>query len=333
MTDPEPKRRMPRRRLAQALIATGVTASAFAAAAQSAYPARPIRVVLPFGAGGVADITVRIVSERMAEKLGQRFVIENVPGAGGSLAAQRVLQAPADGYTLALLTNGTAISVPLFRDLGFDPVGQFAPISTMGLFDFVLATGAATELRSLADLIRVARQKPGSLNVGTIIVGSTQHLSALLFASAAGIEVEQVQYRNTPDALVALLRNDVQLVIDSYASLKASIADGRVRALAISGAARSELLPDVPTVAEQGVTGFDVTSWNALFARAGTPPEAIAALNASMATILAEPDTRKRLLELGIEARHSTPDGLAARLRSDIARWAGVIEKGGVPRQ
>jgi tripartite-type tricarboxylate transporter receptor subunit TctC len=297
------------------------------------YPSRPIRVVLPFGAGGVADITARLVSEKMGDKLGQRFVVENAPGAGGSLAAQRVATSPADGYTLALFSNGTAVSVALFKALPFDPVKDFQPISTMGTFDFVLAANGASAYRSLGDFIKAAQAKPGALNIGTINVGSTQHLSGLLFASEAKIKAEMVPFRNTPDALVGLLRNDVNLVIDSYASLKAGFEDKRLTALATTGATRSELLPQVPTVAEQGVRGFDVTSWNALFARTGTPPEVIALLNRTMREVLTDGGLKKRLLELGIEARSSTPQELAKRLTDDIARWTAVIDAAGVPKQ
>jgi len=301
--------------------------------AQAGYPDRPIRVVVPFGAGGVADITVRLVTEKMGERLGQRFVIENVPGAGGGLAAQRVASAPADGYTLALFSNGTAVSVPLFKSLPFDPVKDFVPISTMGQFDFVLAVNGGSAYQSLGDFIRAGQARPEALNIGTINIGSTQHLSGLLFAAEANMKVVMVPFRGTPDAIVGLLRNDVDMVIDSYASLKSGLDDRRLRALATSGAARSSLLPDVKTVAEQGLSRYDVASWNALFARAGTPGEIIALLNRVMTEVLADSVLRQRLLEQGIEARASTPAELSARLKNDIVRWSAVIEAAGVPKQ
>ena len=316
---------------AVAMVA-GLVVSIGAAQADT-YPSRPVRVVLPFGAGGVADVTARLVTEKMGDKLGQRFVVENAPGAGGSLAAQRVTTAPADGYSLALFSNGTAVSVALFKALPFDPVRDFTPISTMGQFDFVLAANSAASCRSLDDFIKAAHAKPGALNIGTINVGSTQHLSGLLFASEAEIKVEMVPFRNTPDALVGLLRNDVDLVIDSYASLKSGFDDKRLTALATTGGTRSDLMPQVATAAEQGVRGFDVTSWNALFARTGTPREAIELLNRTMKDVLADDGLRKRLLELGIEAKASTPAELEKRLKDDIARWTAVIDAAGVPKQ
>ena len=175
------------------------------------YPNRPVRLILPFGPGGVADVTARIVTEKLGEKLGQRFIIENMPGAGGITAARAVLSSAADGYTLALLSNGTAISVSLFKNLRFNPVTDFVPVSSMGYFDFILVTQAGSPYQTLADLIKAAREKPGALNVGTINVGSTQNLSAQLFKSTAGVDVTIVPFRSSPDVLIALLRGDIQM--------------------------------------------------------------------------------------------------------------------------
>lgn len=301
--------------------------------AQANYPARPVRVLVPFGAGGVADTTIRIVAEKLGDDLGQRFVIENQPGAGGIAAARAVLSAPADGHTLALLSNGTAVSVGLFKKLPFDPLKDFAPISSLGFFDFVLATGASSGFNSMADFLKAVREKPGSLNVATINIGSTQNLSAELLKTAGGLSFAIVPFRTSPEALVALLRNDVALMIDNYAALKAALTDNQARALATSGSARSPVLPDVPTVREAGIAEYETTSWNALFAKAGTPPEIIAALNGALAKVLAEPDMKKQLLEFGIEGKSSTPQEIEARLRDDIAKWSAVVERAGIPKQ
>jgi tripartite-type tricarboxylate transporter receptor subunit TctC len=303
------------------------------ARAQSNYPNKPVRIILPFGAGGVADITARIVAERLGDKLGQRFVIENQPGAGGITAARSALAAPADGYTLAMLTNGTAISVPLFKKLPFDPLKDFAPVSNLGLFDFIFATNATSELRTLADVVKAARAEPGKLNIGTINVGSSQNLSAELFKSTASVDLTIIAYRGSPEVIIALLRNDVQVMVDNYAAMRAALSDGKIRAVASTGARRSEWLPDVPTVQESGVGGYEVLSWNALFAPAGTPGDVIAKLNGALQEILANPDVKKRLLELGIEAKASTPEDLAARLKGDIEKWSAVIERAGIPKQ
>ena len=301
--------------------------------AQAKYPDRSVRIVLPFAAGGVADITARVVAEKLSEKLGQRFYVENQAGAGGIVAARTVTSSPPDGYTLALLSNGTAVSVSLFRKLPFDPLKDFAPISSLGFFDFIFATGANSPFKSLADVIAAAKAKPGTLNVGTINVGSTQNLSAELFKTAAGIDFAIIPYRGTPEIQVALLQGDVALTIDSYSAMKGNLADGKLRALASSGAQRSEATPELASVGESGVADYDVVSWNALFAPAGTPPEIVGTLNAALRDILADPDVKKRLLELGIEAKASTPQEIYDRLKSDIDKWRAVIEKAGIEKQ
>jgi tripartite-type tricarboxylate transporter receptor subunit TctC len=327
-----------RRHVCQTLILAPLAAAvaapwSFRPAHAQAFPNRPVRIVVPFAAGGIADITVRIVGEKLGERFGQRFVIENQPGPGGIAAARNALTSAADGYTLAMLTNGTAITVPLFNSLPFDPLKDFVPISSLGFFDFILAANADSPFRTLADVLKAAREKPGTLNIGTINVGSTQNLSAELFKSATGISLAIIPYRTTPDAIVGLLRNDVQLVIDTYAAFKAQLAEKKIRALASSGPARSELLRDVPTVQESGVRDFDVTSWNALFAPAGTPAATVEILNRGLREVLAAPEVKKRLLDLGIEAKASSPAEIGGRLRADIEKWSRVIERAGIPKQ
>ncbi len=201
------------------------------AQAQSNYPDHPVRVILPFGPGGVADVTARLVAEALSKKLGQNFVIENQPGAGGITAARSALTGPADGYTLELLTNGTAISVPLFAHLPFDPLKQFLPISTIGSFQCFFMVGESSPFQTLGDFLKAARDKPGTLNVGTVNVGSTENLAAELFKSTADINVVLVPFRTSPDVVVALLRNDIQMDIDFYAALKPTLDSGKGRAL------------------------------------------------------------------------------------------------------
>jgi tripartite-type tricarboxylate transporter receptor subunit TctC len=317
---------------------TALALSALAAAPPQAYaaadyPNRAVRIVLPFAAGGVADITARIIAEKLGNKLGQRFYIENQAGAGGIAAARTVISAPPDGYTLALLSNGTAISVSLFEKLPFDPLRDFEPISSLGFFDFIFSTAANSEFKTLGDFIAAAKARPGALNVGTINIGSTQNLSAELFKTAAGIDFTIVPYRGTPEVEVSLLQGNIALMIDSYASTKGNLADGKFRALASSGPARSASTPDVATVKESGVADYDVVSWNALFAPAGTPPEIVKTLNGALQDILADADVKTRLIELGIEAKAGTPQEISLRLKSDIDKWRKVIEKAGIPKQ
>jgi tripartite-type tricarboxylate transporter receptor subunit TctC len=321
----------------QSLAGLALAASFIAATTEQAnaqkYPDHPVRVIVPFAAGGVADITVRVVSERLGDKLGQRFVIENQAGAGGIAAARSVKSSSPDGYTLALLSNGTAVSVPLFKTLPFDPLKDFAPISSLGYFDFFFFANAASPYKTLGDFVKTAREKPGKLNVATINIGSTQNLSAELFKTTAGIDFAIVPFRTTPEALIALLRNDVDLVIDTYAALKSALSEKKVTALASTGTKRAEYLPDVPTAQEAGVAGYETTSWNALYAPAGTPPAVIETLNRGLQEVLATPDVKARLLDLGIEAKPSTPAEINARMQADIAKWGQVIQRAGIAKQ
>lgn len=313
------------------VLAAATVVLAHAAEAQN-YPNRSVRIIVPFAAGGIGDISARLIAEKLGDKLGERFIVDNQPGAGGIAGARSVLAAPADGYTLALVTNGTAINVPLFKSLPYDPVKDFVPISGFSLFDLTFATNATGPYGTLGDFLRDARANPGKLNVGTINVGSTQNLAAELLRATAAIDVTIVPYRTTPDTMIALLRNDVQLAVEYYATMKSGIEDGKLRLLATSGERRSEVTPNASTVAEAGVPGYEVRSWNALFAKAGTPAGVIARLNQAVRDVAALPDIKKRMLELGLEAQAGSPEEIAARLKADIAKWTKVIEAAHIPK-
>jgi putative tricarboxylic transport membrane protein len=301
------------------------------ARAQS-YPTRPIRFVIPFAAGGVADITSRLAVDKLGEKLGQRFVIENTPGPGGIAAARSVLSAPADGYTLGLVTNGTSISVAIYNSLPFDPVKDFEPISILGYFDLVFATNSESQFRTLGDFIKAAKASPGKLNVGTINVGGTQNLAAELFKSSANLDFQIIPYRGTPEIIIALLRNDVNMMIDFYAPMKGALTDKKIRGIATSGVARTSYLSDVPTVSEAGVPGYEVTSWNGMFAPHGTPRDVISILNKALHEALVIPEVKSRYLKLGVEAKASSPEELMSRLTGDIKKWGAVIERAHIPK-
>ena len=300
-----------------------------AAQAQPSYPDRPIRIVIGFGPGGLADITMRLVGQKLTELTGQQVVIENRPSAGGIVAASAVTSARPDGYTLFVLSSGIAISRSLIKTMPFDPVADFAPISTVAYFDLLILVQAQSPLHSINDVIAAARANPGRFNVGTINPGSTQNLSAELLKAATGVNMTIVPYRSTPEVLTALLRDDIHIMIESYAALKAPIDDGRVRPIAATGETRSPMLPNVPTLRETGVAA-EVVGWNALVAPAQTPRPIVELLNRHVATIVAQPDFRQRLIELGTEARASTPEELGARLAADIDKWAAVIKQAGI---
>jgi tripartite-type tricarboxylate transporter receptor subunit TctC len=301
--------------------------------AQAKYPDHPVRVILPFGAGGVADVTARLVAEALGNKLGQNFVIENMPGAGGITAARAALSGGTDGYTLTLLTNGTAISVPLFNQLPFDPLKEFVPISTFGYFTCDFIVNASSPFQTLGDFLKAAHENSGTLNVGTITVGSTQNLTAELFKAMAGVDIVIVPFRSSPDVVIGLLRDDIQMAIDFYAAFKPTLDGGKARALATSAPKRSPELPDVPTVQEGGVANFDVTAWNGLYAPAGTPDAIIQTLNKALQDVLADPALKKHALDLGIDAKASTPAELDARMRGDIDKWGKVIASAHIAKQ
>jgi len=316
-------------KLAGALL---IALAAIPAIAQT-YPDRPVKIVLPFGAGGVADVSSRIIADKLGERLGQRFVIENMPGAGGISAAKAVLSAPPDGYTLGLVTNGTAISAAIFNKLPFDPVTEFDMISTLGTFDLVFAVNANSPYKTLADFVAAAKAAPGKLNVGTVNVGGTQNLGAELLKTAAGIDVQIVPFRNSPDIVVGLLRDDVHLMVDFPPAVKGQVDDGKLRLLATSGPKRSAFMPDLVTVAEAGVPNYEVTSWNGMFAPRGTPPQVVTTINAALKDVLALSDVKQRLLEMGIEARPSTPDELMRLFKADVKKWDAVIVKAGIEKK
>jgi tripartite-type tricarboxylate transporter receptor subunit TctC len=303
--------------------------------AQAAWPEKPIKIVLPFGAGGVADVTARIMADKLSQKLGQRVVIENMPGPGGINAARAVITAPPDGYTMALVTNGTAISVAAFKSLPFDPVKDFEPVSMVGTFDLVFVVNGQSEYKTLGDFIKAAKAQPGKLNIGTIAVGGTQNLGAELFKSMADLNVQIVPYKNSPDIVVALLRNDVQMQVDFPPAVQGQVNDGKIRMLATSSPEPSPLpmLKGVPTAAQAGVKGFEVISWNAIGAPKGTPKEVIATMNKAMHEVLDMPDVKEQFAKVGVVAHASSPGELMGRLTSDIKKWNDVIDKAGIERK
>jgi tripartite-type tricarboxylate transporter receptor subunit TctC len=301
--------------------------------AQAKWPDKPVRIILPFGAGGVADVTARIMADKLSDKLGQRFVIENMPGPGGIAATRAVIQAPPDGYTMALVTNGTAISVAAFNKLPFDPVKGLQMVSMVSAFDLVFVVNAQSEYKTLGDFIKAAKAAPGKFNIGTIAVGGTQNLGAELFKSLAGLNLQIVPYKNSPDIVVALLRNDVQMLVEFPPAVQGQVNDGKLRILATSSPKRSSLMPNIQTVAEAGVNGYEVISWNGIAVPKGTPQDVIDSMNKAMREALAEPALKASFEKVGVEAHASTPAELADRLKSDITKWDAVIANAGIPKK
>ena len=319
-----------RRDFTLSLLASNMTALSFA---QTTFPDRTVKLVVPFAAGGLADITFRLVGEKLSGLLNKPVLIENIPGAGGFAAASAVLRAKPDGHALLVIANGTAITKSLFKSMPYDPVKDLTPISFAAYFDLVVLAKGDGPYKSLNDLLNAARQNPGKLNFGTINPGSTQNLSAELFKTTAKLDVAVVPFKTTPEAFTALMSNSLDVVFESYAASKSLVDSGQLRALASTGGKRSGYLPSVPTVLESGVPGYDVTGWNALSAPAGTPSEVVALLNRHMNTVMNMPDVKKRLLDLGTDAYAGTTEELRLKLNSDIAKWAAVIKQVGLQQQ
>jgi tripartite-type tricarboxylate transporter receptor subunit TctC len=312
--------------LAIATLATTVLLGlAVPTQAQPAYPERPIRLVIPLGAGGIGDLASRVLAEGLSKRLGQPVVVENKPGGAGIPAAREVLNAAPDGHSLAMLSNGTAISVTLAKNF-YDPVKAFAPVSNLAYFDFLLAVNAASPYKTPADIVAAARAKPGTLNGGSAAHGTTGNLVAELFKQTTGADLTIVTYRNAADRTLALLRNDIAVLFDTYTVFKPQLDSGQFRAIASTTTRRTPWLPDVPTAMETGIKDFEVTSWNAVFVRAGTPPAIVARLNKEINAVLGDPAVVARLRSVGLDAKGSTPAELGARLKADIDKWAKVIK-------
>lgn len=320
-----------KRRLAIGLAALSLTMS-LGASAQD-YPQKLITIIVPFGPGGVADLTVRLVAQKMAKSMGQPIVIENRPGAGGIAAANAVARARPDGYTLFLMSNGTAVSANLFKKLPFDTQKDFAPISTLGYFDLALLVNKQVPVKSVADFIAYAKANPGKLNIGTINRGSTQNLAAELFVSMAGIDALIVPYRGSPEVLTATGTGELNASFEILSPALPQIKSGAFNAIAVTSAKRFSGLPNVPTVAESGLPNYQATSWNALAAPARTPQPVIDRLAREINAAVADPDVKARLLALGIVAQGGTPASTSKLLAADTAKWGAVIARAGIEKQ
>ena len=294
-------------------------------AAATRFPERPVTLVVPFAPGGIADLTARAVAEQMARTLGQAVVVENKPSAGSIVASQAVASARPDGHTLLLMSNGHAVSVSLFRKLPYDPLKDFTPISLIGSFDLGLFVPAGSRFATLKDLLAHAKAQPGKLNIGTIAVGSTQHLAAKLFETVAGIEALVVPYKGSPAVLTALRAGEIDLAFEITGPMVPHVSAGAVRALAVSGERRNPALPEVPTVQQAGIAGYNVASWNALAAPFGTPADVVMVLNRAVREAVAAPAVQDKLAAVGMRLAASTPAEQQALLSNEIRRWGEVI--------
>jgi tripartite-type tricarboxylate transporter receptor subunit TctC len=311
------------------------TAALFGLGARAAgdYPQRPVRIILPYGPGGIADVTTRLIAQKLSERMGQNFFVDNRPGAGGIVGAKSALSFPADGYTLFLTGNGAAISESLFQTLPYNVERDFASISMFAKFDILLATKTDAKLDTVAKLVAYAKDNPGKLNFGAIAIGSTQDLSAELFRMVTGVNAAIVTFRTTPELVSAIIRGDVDVGFDYYAAFNPMVAANQIKIIATSGDEPDAALPGVPTVKSSGYPDYVVNSWNSLSGPAGIPSDIIAKLNGEIRTALQLPDVRATMANLGMEPWASTPDELTQRMKADAEKWRQVIEKAGIPKQ
>ena len=311
------------------LMAVLLAALALPAAAQE-WPQRPVRMLVGFGAGGGTDILARIVAPAMGAALGQPVVVENRPGAGGTIAANQTAKAEPDGYTSFMLNNGHAVSAVMINPLPYDPVADFQPVSMVATMPLVILAGPRAGFGNLQGLIDVARHNPGKLNLASVGIGSTQHFAAELLFSTAGIKLVHVPYKGTPNAVAATIANETQLILETLGSVIGQVRGGALQALAVTSSTRFPGLPNVPTVAEAGLAGYDVTTWYALVFPAKTPAAVVEKTRAALATALAREDVRKQLDNAAFLPATSTPAELAAHMKSEISRWGAVRDKAGI---
>jgi tripartite-type tricarboxylate transporter receptor subunit TctC len=307
------------------LIACALPA-ALPAVAAPAYPDKPIRMIVPFAPGGGVDFTARLVGQKLGAALNQSVVSDNRAGAGGVIGTDIAAKAPADGYTLLLGSAGPLAILPgMTKGLAYDPLRDFAPVALASSLPFLLVVHPALPVKTVAELVAYAKARPGQLNYGTAGSGSTTHLATELFKSMAQIDLVHVPYKGVAPAVADLLGGQVQMMSGDLSTLMPQVRAGKLRALAVTGAKRSALAPDLPTIAESGVAGFEASGWFGVLAPAATPRAVITQLNAAIVKALGEADTRERLAALGGDAGGGTPAEFGARIRDDLAKWGRLI--------
>jgi tripartite-type tricarboxylate transporter receptor subunit TctC len=317
----------------RALILGGMALALTSGALAQTYPTQSIRILLPYGAGGVADITARVLAQKLSQAMGQQVIVDNRPSAGQIVASEAVMKADPDGYTLLWFNQGHAVSVSLFNSLPYDPAKDFAPVSTVGFFGMALVVDSKSPYTSMKDFIAAAKASPGKLNVGTTNPGGTQYIAAELLKSMAGVDFQTVPFKTTPLIITSVKTGDLQAMVEILAPMMSHIKSGSMRALAVTFDHRFSELPDVPTLAEAGVPGYEASAWNGVAAPLKTPKAVIDRLNREINAAVADPAVRQRLLGLGVDPRGSTPEELHRLLLSETAKWKKVVETAKIPKQ
>ena len=302
------------------------------AAAQPGYPAKPIRLLVPFGPGGVGDITSRAVMQKMSEAMSQQIIIDNRPSAGGIVATETVAKSEPDGYTLYLMNNTNAVSAAMFKKLPYDTVNDFSMVSSIGAFSLGVLVSPDSAVKSVKELIAQAKATAGKFNIGTINIGTTQYLSSELLKSMAGLDATTVPFNNTAGVLTALRGASVQVALEFLPPVLGQIRANGLRAIAVTSKKRFALLPDVPTLDESGLAGYEVNSWNGIAVAAKTPKAIVERLNKEIHAAVNSAQIRQRFQDLGVEQNLSTPDGMKKLLVDEIAKWNALIDKAKITR-
>ncbi len=324
--------RIPRRKFLRLAAGSVAIVSAPRFAVAQAYPTRPVTIVVPFAAGGGTDLLARLVAQRLEQRLGKPFLIENKPGASTTLAAMSVVRAVPDGYTLLQATSSTmAINVTMAKQLPYQPLKDLVPVALLSASPFFLVVGSHAPVKSVTELIALAKQKPNELNYGSSGPGSMHHLSTELFLSMTGTQMTHVPYKSTPQAMNDLLAGQIQVLFGDSTSIVPLIQQGQVRALAVSTSYRADAVPDVPTVAEAGVAGFDTASWQMIVAPAKTPRDVVMLLNREVRAIFSDPEVQQELSRRGMGPRVTgTPEELNEFVNAEIKRWGPIVQRAGV---
>ena len=316
-------------RAASSAACAALTLASTGALAQ-AFPSKPIKVVVPYSAGGVVDVIARAVGEQHARNVGQPVVVENRVGAASNIGTEAVAKSPADGYTLVLASPAHTVNISLYPKLSWHPVKSFAPVVMVGVIPNILAVHPSVPAKTVAELVAYAKARPGQLNYGSAGAGSSVHLAGEMFKQAAGIFMLHIPYRGQPEAATALVAGDVQVMPLTMVLSKPRVESGQLRGLAVTTPKRSAAMPQLPTLAESGFPGFDVSTWFAYLAPAGTPNEIVSKLNADLTAAIRHPEVTKRLQNVGAELNPGTPQDLQRFLEADIERWAKVIQQAGI---
>ena len=324
--------RLPRRRfLHLAAVAIGSLAAPGLASAQ-AYPTRPIQVIVPFAGGSASDVVMRILLDRMAKSIGQPFVVDNRPGAGGNIGTSAATKATPDGYTLVMGSTGPmAANRTLYRDLGYDPEKDLEPISLFAHFPILIVVSSKLPVKSVGEFVTYAKTRPKQLNYGSVGIGSSQHLAGVYFEQVTGLELTHVPYRNIAQYVPDLIAGAVPVGFQWLPNVSAPLQSGDARALAVAASKRMTALPDVPTVAEAEIKNYEASGWLALLAPHGTPKPIIARLNEELVAAVNDPSVTAKIIEQGAEGVSTTPEELAKFIASESAKWRAIIVKAGIP--